>query len=178
MEFQERPEVRSKPWAPMYALAAVAILYWARPLLVPVALAILLTFVVAPLVTWIERWVHRRALSVSIATLLLIGTVGGLTVLVGQQFVGLVAELPTYRDTIIQKLEAIRAGPAGFMGRAADSLGEFSDDISHAVSDKKEAIQETKEAAEMMRDVKHGPSPYFGMQVEDNVVPHSAEPSR
>lgn len=30
---------------------------------------------------------------------------------------------------------------------------------------------ETKEAAEMMRDVRHGPSPYFGMQVVTEVEP-------
>lgn len=30
---------------------------------------------------------------------------------------------------------------------------------------------ETREAAEMMRDVKHGPSPFFGMQVEESVAP-------
>ncbi|MCB0318735.1 MAG: hypothetical protein KDD56_08250 [Bdellovibrionales bacterium] len=30
---------------------------------------------------------------------------------------------------------------------------------------------ETKEAADMMRDVRHGPSPYFGMQVEKSVNP-------
>ena len=34
---------------------------------------------------------------------------------------------------------------------------------------------ETKEAAEMMRDVRHGPSPFFGMQVEQTVSPASAE---
>jgi hypothetical protein len=33
---------------------------------------------------------------------------------------------------------------------------------------------ETKEAAEMMRDVKHGPSPFFGMQVEETVPPSAA----
>ena len=30
---------------------------------------------------------------------------------------------------------------------------------------------ETKEAAEVMRDVRHGPSPFFGMQVEETVNP-------
>jgi hypothetical protein len=29
---------------------------------------------------------------------------------------------------------------------------------------------ETKEAAEMMRDVRHGPSPFFGMQVEEKIA--------
>ena len=33
------------------------------------------------------------------------------------------------------------------------------------------AIVETKEAAEMMRDVKRGPSPFFGMQVTETVDP-------
>lgn len=30
---------------------------------------------------------------------------------------------------------------------------------------------ETKEAAEMMRDVRRGPSPYFAMQVEETIEP-------
>ncbi len=34
---------------------------------------------------------------------------------------------------------------------------------------------ETKEASEMMRDVRHGPSPFFGMQVEETVEPANAE---
>jgi len=33
------------------------------------------------------------------------------------------------------------------------------------------AIVETKEAAEMMRDVKRGPSPFFGMQITESVDP-------
>lgn len=32
---------------------------------------------------------------------------------------------------------------------------------------------ETKEAAEMMRDVRHGPAPFFGMQIETSVAPET-----
>lgn len=32
---------------------------------------------------------------------------------------------------------------------------------------------ETKEAAELMKDVRRGPPPYFGMQVEEVVEPHA-----
>ena len=35
---------------------------------------------------------------------------------------------------------------------------------------------ETKEAAEMMRDVRHGPSPYFAMQEEESVDPGAPVP--
>ena len=34
---------------------------------------------------------------------------------------------------------------------------------------------DTKEAAEMMRDVRHGPSPVFGMQIEETLAPVGAE---
>lgn len=33
---------------------------------------------------------------------------------------------------------------------------------------------ETREAGENMRDVRHGPSPFFGMQVEVNIEPTTA----
>lgn len=155
VEDRERIETsRSRPWTVLYALAAVAILYFARPVLVPVALAILLTFVASPLVNWTERWVKRRAVSVTIATLILCGVVGGLTVLVGRQFLSLADELPTYRDRVVSKVRELSAGPAGLMGRAADNIGDFGDEISQVVAEKngsatetKEAAQETKEAA-------------------------------
>lgn len=34
---------------------------------------------------------------------------------------------------------------------------------------------DTKEAAEMMRDVRHGPSPVFGLQIEDTIEPTQRE---
>lgn len=150
---------RSRPWTVLYALAAVAILYFARPVLVPVALGVLLAFVASPLVTWIERWVKRRAISLTIATVLLLGVVGGLTVLVGKQFLDLANELPTYRDRVVGKVRELRAGPAGLMGRAADNIGDFGDQLSHVVAEKrgpaaetKEAAAETKEAAEETKE--------------------------
>ena len=37
----------------------VVVLYWAQAVLVPIALAILLTFVLAPPVNWLQRWIGR-----------------------------------------------------------------------------------------------------------------------
>ena len=37
----------------------VVVLYWAQAVLVPFALAVLLTFVLTPPVTWLERWIGR-----------------------------------------------------------------------------------------------------------------------
>jgi predicted PurR-regulated permease PerM len=45
-----------KPWATFAGgVLVVAVLYWAQAVLVPFVLAILLTFVLAPPVTWLQR---------------------------------------------------------------------------------------------------------------------------
>ena len=49
-----------KPWVTFAGgVLVVAVLYWAQAVLVPFALAILLTFVLTPPVTWLQRWVGR-----------------------------------------------------------------------------------------------------------------------
>ena len=50
----------AKPWVTFAGgVLVVAVLYWAQAVLVPFALAILLTFVLTPPVTWLQRWVGR-----------------------------------------------------------------------------------------------------------------------
>jgi uncharacterized protein YeaO (DUF488 family) len=45
----------------------VVVLYWAQAVLVPIALAILLTFVLTPPVTWFQRWIGRIPATAGIA---------------------------------------------------------------------------------------------------------------
>src|SRR4030095_10850763 len=55
----------------------IACLYWAREVLVPVALAILLTFLLAPLVPLLERRRLPRVPAVVLVVLLALGVLGG-----------------------------------------------------------------------------------------------------
>jgi predicted PurR-regulated permease PerM len=49
-----------RPWFTFTACALViAILYWAQMILVPIAFAVLMAFVLAPVVTALQRWVGR-----------------------------------------------------------------------------------------------------------------------
>ena len=49
-----------KPWLTFAGcVLVVVVLYWAQAVLVTIALAILLTFVLTPPVTWVERWIGR-----------------------------------------------------------------------------------------------------------------------
>ena len=49
-----------KPWITFAgAVLIVVVLYWAQAVLVPVALALLISFVLTPPVTWLEKWLGR-----------------------------------------------------------------------------------------------------------------------
>ena len=57
----------------------VFVLYWAQAVLVPVALAVLIAFVLAPPVTWLERWLGRVPAVLIAVTLVFVvlGLAGG-----------------------------------------------------------------------------------------------------
>src|SRR5205809_7864514 len=77
---------------------AIACLYWARPVLIPLALATLLTFMLGPAVSSLQRRRLPRTPSV-----LFVVAVAGVIVaaalwLVGSQVVQLLGELPAYQE--------------------------------------------------------------------------------
>src|SRR5512132_490244 len=90
----------------------VAVLYWAQAVLVPFALAILLTFVLTPPVTWLERWVGRVP-AVLLAVTLVFAALGlagwGLT----WQMDNLANDLPSYRTNIRTKIADVRGASRG-----------------------------------------------------------------
>jgi predicted PurR-regulated permease PerM len=63
-------------WAILLTAFVVTILYVGRQLLIPLALAAMLTFLLAPLVGYIERWIGRIA-AVLIVVAMLFGVFGG-----------------------------------------------------------------------------------------------------
>jgi predicted PurR-regulated permease PerM len=121
--------VRSRPWTLVYALAVVAVLYFARAILIPLSLAVLLAFLLAPLVLRLQRTLRSRLLSVGVVTVLAIAVVAGVTLLVGQQFMGFMEQLPTYRDTIVHKVRAVRSGTGGVVGQAAETIRAIGDEL-------------------------------------------------
>jgi predicted PurR-regulated permease PerM len=89
------------------------ILYWGKVVLVPLALAVLLAFVLTPLVLRLERRHNlRRWSSVSIAALAAIAVLGGVLTVAGHQISALADELrtdPRYEAHINRKLAPLYA---------------------------------------------------------------------
>ncbi len=91
----------------------IACLYWAREVAIPVALALLLAFLLTPLVTLARRVGLPRvpaAVMVGIFALLVAGALGwALTA----QIAALASELPKYRETITHKIADIQQARRG-----------------------------------------------------------------
>src|SRR5688572_32046615 len=94
----------------LFGLALVlGFLYWARVVLIPVALAILLTFLLTPAVTWLQRRGIGRALAVVVVTLLALGAAALVTWSVTRQITSLVDTYPRYEQNINAKIASLRA---------------------------------------------------------------------
>lgn len=90
----------------------VAVLYWAQAVLVPVCLAILLTFVLAPPVTWLQRRIGRvpAVLLVVFLVFTFLGLAGWGVV---RQMSSLGTDLPTYRANIRAKVRDVQGASSG-----------------------------------------------------------------
>src|SRR5512145_310520 len=103
----------------------ISVLYWAQTLLIPIALAILLTFVLAPPVSRLQRWIGRVPAVLVIVALtfaVLAGALWGLA----NQVTGLVTDLPRYRDNIVQKaVELRRMSTGGSVEKVQETLQEI-----------------------------------------------------
>jgi predicted PurR-regulated permease PerM len=106
-------------------LVAAAILYLARDVLVPFALAILLAFLLAPAVRCLERWKLGRALSTFIVVIFGFSLIGAVTYVAGVQAVSLAAKLPEYRANIAEKIRDIRKPGDGTIAKAHEAIKDL-----------------------------------------------------
>jgi predicted PurR-regulated permease PerM len=136
---------------------AVAALYWAQEVLIPVALAILFSFVLTPVVSFLQRRRLSRVPAVFIVVLVSGLLVAGLGRFVMHQVISLADALPKYETNIENKIAEIRAATrGGFIERLQHSLQRLSKAI---------AQQEERD-----RDKQQAPSPVQGADEKPQLV--------
>ena len=101
-------------------------LYFGRDILVPVALAILLSFVLLPAVRGLRRLRVPRAAAVLVVVLLAFGILAAVGGLIAREAAQLAADLPRYSLTLREKITALRAATAE-RGGLSDSFSGFFD---------------------------------------------------
>ncbi len=111
---------------------AIGALYLGREIFVPFALAILLSFVLTPLVNWLRRWKVPRIAAVLIAVSLAFVVVAGIALIVGRQLVQLATNLPNYQTTITEKIRSLQSSAPG--GGVVDTLTTTMQDLGREIS--------------------------------------------
>jgi predicted PurR-regulated permease PerM len=90
------------------AVVVVAGLYLGRTVLIPITLAVLLSFLLAPIVNLLRRIHFGRILSVLVAVVLALGVILALGGLIGTQIAELAQEVPKYASTIRAKVDTVQ----------------------------------------------------------------------
>ena len=85
----------------------LALLYFARDVLVPITLAVILSLLINPLVRLLRRFGLGQAFSVLAAVMLLVLACASFAVVIGTQVVRMAVSLPQYQETIRAKLETL-----------------------------------------------------------------------
>jgi predicted PurR-regulated permease PerM len=110
----------------------IAAMYFAREVLIPVALAGILSFMLAPLVRLLQKIRLPRAVSVLIVVGLAFAAIFALGKTLVTQVERLAQDLPTYQSTIEKKIEVIRGADArtGTLERARVVLSQLNKELS------------------------------------------------
>jgi len=111
-------------------VVAVAALYLARDVLVPIMLAILLSFILSPVVGLLQRFRLPRVPSVVLAVLIALGLAGVLATVIGTQVATLAADAPRYAVTIQHKVRDAQSSTIGQLPSMLSALGRQFDRAS------------------------------------------------
>jgi predicted PurR-regulated permease PerM len=137
----------SRSVSPLFILVAivvtVAALYFAEEILLPFALAVLLSFLLTPLANRLERWGLGRISSVLLivaSTFLMLGCLGWV---VTSQLVDLSREMDRYKDNVVQKMRTV-IDSSGPISRVSSTIEEVGKEIMNGGSEMVPAEPQTK----------------------------------
>jgi len=105
-------------------VTVIACLYFARAVLIPITLAILLSFLVAPLARSLVRLRLGHVASVFAAVMISVSVIGMLGAVIATQLTDLAAGMPRYQVTVERKLEAAHKLTVGKLSHLAGVAGQ------------------------------------------------------
>lgn len=116
------PANRERSLGIIATLAVLALLYFARDVLIPITLAVILSLLIAPLVRALRHLGLGQTLSVLAAVLVLALSFATVAGVIGSQFVHLAAGLPRYERTMERKLKTLNAMTVGKINALAGQV--------------------------------------------------------
>ena len=104
------------------AVVVVAALYFARDVLIPITVAVLLSFVLAPLANLLRRIRLPHVAAVLLSVLIALGIILAIAGVIGVQVAGIATDVPRYTATIQRKVETVRNMTVGRLTALTDRL--------------------------------------------------------
>jgi predicted PurR-regulated permease PerM len=104
------------------AVVVVAALYYGREVLIPITIAVLLSFVLSPLVEMLRRAWLGRILSVVLAVILALTIILAMGTAIGTQLAQLAKNSPQYQTTIERKVTGLRYSITNRLSRIISSM--------------------------------------------------------
>jgi predicted PurR-regulated permease PerM len=143
------------------AAIIIATLYFGSEIFIPIAMAILLSFVLAPLVGLLQRIRVPRGIAVVGVVILAFGLIFALGSLLASQLTQLAGDLPRYQSTISEKIQSFHDTTAGrgTLERASGMLKDLSKEL-----DKPKEAESAPAAASILRP--KGTAPLSPVPVE------------
>jgi predicted PurR-regulated permease PerM len=150
------------PFTVAATVLVIVAFYWAQAVLIPFALAILLTFLLSPIVTRIQQAGLGRGTAVTIVialTFAVLAMIGWATV---SQVTSLAEELPKYRQNIRQKVRDLRGmGKGGVLEQVQETVDEVKNEMEQGetspAANKRQPIIVQSEPAVSWRSLYLGP---------------------
>ncbi len=109
---------------------AMAALYFGRQIFIPLALAVVFSFLLTPFVSLLEKCRFRRVpavLTVLVLSFMLAGVVGWG---VAGQLVDIMVHVPDYKDNLDTKIQSLHAAKDGNLGKATATVQELNRELS------------------------------------------------
>ena len=103
-------------------VVVVSALYLARDVLIPITLAVFLTFFLAPIVRLLQRARFPRVAAVAVSVVLALAIILLLGGIIGAQLKSLIADAPQYQSTVINKFESLHSAVNGLVKQVTGRL--------------------------------------------------------
>src|SRR6516162_617970 len=120
----------------------IAMLYFAREVFIPITLAVLLSFLLAPAVRWLRRLRLGRIPAIGLTVLLAFIAIAGFATVIVEEVASLAQQLPEYRsnlETKIRSLPGLVPGDSVFR-RATETLQDLNKELTNADKEKPSTI--------------------------------------
>ena len=120
----------SKPLVLIAFVLAIAALFFGRELFIPLALALIFSFLLTPLVSLLEKIRLGRVPSVLAVLLLSFTLAGAVTWAVASHLVQIMVELPDYKANLDAKIQSLRRPNSGNLSKATTTVQELNKELA------------------------------------------------